>query len=67
MWYSGYSPNFDLVTDATGRSTPGEQYCLSSLPLSSQEYFLYFLSVHFRTDSDTLSDNVFPFLDGRNE
>ena len=36
VWYSGNSPNLLLDIVATGKSTPGEQYCLSSLPLSFQ-------------------------------
>ena len=42
VWYSGYSPNFDLQKVTTGRSISGEQNCLSSEPLSKKEYFLTF-------------------------
>ena len=33
VWYSGYS-DLDLEKQHTGKSIPGAQYCLSSLPRS---------------------------------
>lgn len=40
VWYSGYEPYFERHIAHNGKSTPGEQYCLSSEPLSQKEYFL---------------------------
>ena len=40
VWYSGYS--FDLEKLHKGKSTPGAQYCLSSLPRRTKEYLITF-------------------------
>ena len=53
--------------DAIGKSIPGEQYCLSSLPLSNQVYDLKLGSVHFKICLATLSLKLSPFLEGKKE
>jgi hypothetical protein len=53
------------MIEAIGKSIPGEQYCLSSLPLSNHSYFLYLLSNDFNAFFAILSLSVSPLLDGR--
>ena len=59
VWYSGYS--LDLENETKGKSTLGEQYCLSSLPLFKNEYFFTFFKF-FKAAIIALSAKLFPFL-----
>ena len=40
VWYSSYSQYFDLWKDIIGILNPGDENCLSSLPIGSNGYFI---------------------------
>ena len=63
MWYSLKFPNFDLQIVVIPRSINGELNCLSSEPLSKNEYFLNLELNFLKVSNSAKSEGDLPYFD----